>query len=148
MPNDMFFVSVADNSLTKSIQISISIDSAEFSADSVVVFIGDPPGQDGPYPAATHRLTPTQLTFQGNINGVYDETRVSRQGQTLKGQISASPALPVPVLVGSYGGRGRFEMPAGTTEATFVIPIADVGSSQDTPLSLEALIQRALAVRS
>jgi hypothetical protein len=59
---------------------------------------------------------------------VYSELHVQSNDNVLMGTIQVQPALPVIVYIGSYGGRGSFDLPAGQTSAQFKIPIANYGT--------------------
>lgn len=133
MPKDLFYVSCNGSTNKAGIEITVTTTNGEFVVDqyTVGVFYGLPPGFTGNYPVTQYKISQTVLDFQGNINSVYSELRVQSTDNALIGTIQANPALPVPVSIGSYGGKGSFTLPAGTLSASFKIPIANYGAEAE-----------------
>jgi hypothetical protein len=129
MTQDLFFVGCDGSTNKEGIEITITIDNGTFVIDdaTVGVFYGLPPGYTGDYPRTQYTVAPNQLDFQGNINSVYSELHVQSTDQVLMGTITAEPALPVAVNIGTYGGNGKFSLAPGNTSASFKIPIANYG---------------------
>jgi hypothetical protein len=129
MTQDLFFVGCDGSTEKDGIEITVTIDNGTFviDDDAVGVFYGLPPGYTGNYPRTQYTLAPNQLDFQGNINSVYSELHVQSNDSVLVGTLAANPALPVAVNIGTYGGHGKFSLPAGSTSAPFKIPIANYG---------------------
>ena len=133
MIQDLFFVGSADNTNKNGIQITITTDNGTFVIDdsTVGVFYKLPPGYSGNYPTTEYQISPNKLNFQGNINSVYSELHVQSNDNMLVGTIQVQPSLPVIVYIGSYGGGGSFDLPAGSTSAQFKIPIANYGTANE-----------------
>jgi hypothetical protein len=133
MVQDLFFVGNEDNTNKDGIQITITTDNGTFvlTPSGVGVFYGLPPGYSGNYPTTQYTVAKNQLTFQGNIKNVYSEFWLQSSDNALVGTITVNPTLPGIVSIGSYGGQGRFDLPAGKTSAQFKIPIANYGSEDE-----------------
>jgi len=132
MVQDLFYVGCSGSTNKDGIEITITTDNGTFVVDPscVGVFYGLPPGYAGNYPKTQYIVASNQLDFQGNINSVYSEMWVQSNDNSLTGTIAVKPALNVIVYIGSYGGAGRFDLPAGSTSAPFKIPIANYGTEE------------------
>ncbi len=130
MVQDLFFVGSENNTNDNKIFIAITTENGTFvlSPLGIGVFYGLPPGN---YPVGQYIVSANQLKFSGNIDSVYSEWYVQSDDDVLIGTITVNPALTVPVSIGSYGGQGSFELPAGTTSVDFKIPIADYGTEDE-----------------
>jgi hypothetical protein len=133
MIRDVISAGCEQNTNKDGIEITVTIDNGAFIIDpySTVVFFGLPPGYAPPHPVTSSDISSNSLRFQGNVNSVYSEVRVQSNDNMLIGRITVKPALPVNVYVGSYGGKGSFDLPAGTTSAPFKIPIANYGTEHE-----------------
>jgi hypothetical protein len=135
MIQDLFYVGCENSNNPNGIKITITTDNGTFVIDdsTVGVFYKLPPGYSGNYPTTEYQISPKKLNFQGNINSVYSELHVQSNENMLVGTVQVQPALPVIVYIGSYGGRGSFDLPAGTTSAQFKIPIGNYGAEGEAP---------------
>jgi len=133
MIQDLFFVGCDGSTNKDGIEISINIANGVFvlTPSCVGVFYGLPPGYSGNYPATYYTYGSDWILFQGNISSVYSELWLQSDDNMLTGTITANPALNVNVYIGSYGGKGSFDLPAGSTGAPFKIPIANYGIQQE-----------------
>src|SRR5687768_14046167 len=83
------------------VTLTVTITNGTFVLDeyAVVSTYGEPQGMSGTYPLVQFNPLPNSMQFSGNVNAMYLQMTVESGGETLVGNVTAEPAIPVEVFV-------------------------------------------------